>query len=380
MERFLERHADHVLGVLCGFDRLLFRGTLRRLSYVSGLECFLSRHKVLFKDFGAWAERMSQRLKEHAHRIAKEQGRPVRYVASSTSSKEELAQEIMQRDQITQGLVCVLTCVEPCQTYNLRRDRQSKRLQLVPGQRKCLHLYFYYVDREFGLMHVRLQTWLPFTLDVCLNGREYLARRMQRAGMGYQQRENCFTRIDDLPRAQQMLDDLLHRKWHRFLDRLAQRVNPWLDAHNGLDLEGYYWTLRQGEVATDVMFRSPQDLQDIYPALVQHALTQFSCQDVLRFLGRRTKGNFSGEISSDLQSRPEGLRVKHWVEENSIKMYDKQGSVLRIETTINNPRRFRVYREATRQGESCLAWQPLRKGIADLARRVEISRAANSKI
>ena len=63
--------------------------------------------------------------------------------------------------------------------------------------------YFYYVDRQFGLMHVRLQTWLPFTMQICINGREYLARRMDKAGISYERRENCFTRIDDLQKHKQ---------------------------------------------------------------------------------------------------------------------------------------------------------------------------------
>jgi len=74
--------------------------------------------------------------------------------------------------------------------------------------------------------------------------------------------------------------------------------------------------------------------------------------------------------------RIEGIRVKHWVEENSIKMYDKQGSVLRIETTINNPRRFKVYRRRSSGGKG---WLPMRKGIADMRRRVELSRSANAR-
>ena len=77
--------------------------------------------------------------------------------------------------------------------------------------------------------------------------------------------------------------------------------------------------------------------------------------------------------------RLEGLRVKHWVEENSIKMYDKQGSVLRIETTINNARRFKVFRRVTRKGKMVLRWIPMRKGVVDIRRRVEVCVSANKR-
>jgi hypothetical protein len=379
MERFLERHTDRVTGVLSGFDRVLFRGTLRSISHVNGMHIFLMSHHILYKDFGAFVESLSSRLKAHAHWVAEQQGRPVQYLASSSVSKEDVARQIMVRDGIQEGLICVLTSVEPCKSYAIHRDRPSKQIHLVPAERKCLHLYFYYVDREFGFMHVRLQTWLPFTIQVCINGREWLARQMDRAGIGYERRDNCFTRIDDLDEAQRLSDLLTERHWSRFLNALAKRVNPCIAPQDGLNLHGYYWSVREGEYATDVMFKDARHLKAVYPRLIDHAIQQFSCQDVLRFLGRRTNRRFQGQVTSDIQSRPEGVRIKHRVEENSIKMYDKQGSVLRVETTINNPRRFKVRRMTTRHGQRAMRWIPMRKGIADIPRRVELSRGANER-
>jgi hypothetical protein len=379
MKRFLERHSGRITGTLSGFDRVLFRGTLRSIAHVSGLEVFLYSQHVLFKNFGVYAERLSQRIVEHAKEMASKLERPYEYLPSSKASKEELALQIMERDGIKQGLICVFACVEPCQSFDLKKDRVSKHLQLVSKERKCLHLYYYYQDREFGLMHVRLQTWLPFTIQVCLNGREWLARKMDRAGITYTQRDNCFTYISDLKQAQQLMDRLTERKWSGFLDALAQKVNPWIHPQTGLDVRSYYWSVRQGEYATDVMFRSAKKLAEIYPLLLRHAMFQFGSEEVMRFLQRRTDKRFAGEVSSDLQRRVEGIRVKHRVEENSIKMYDKQGSVLRIETTINNPRRFRVHRSGTCRGKIVKKWLPMRKGIADIRRRVELSRAANAR-
>jgi hypothetical protein len=176
-----------------------------------------------------------------------------------------------------------------------------------------------------------------------------------------------------------MLDDLVTRKWERFLNMLARRVNPLHDARSGLELQDYYWTIRQSEVATDVMFRDAAALTAIYPHLVSHAIEQFRCKDVLRFLGRHlTKAN-TEEVTSELRELAEGIRIKHRVGENSIKMYDKQKSVLRIETTINNPRPFRACRETIQDGQPRLKWLPMRKGLADIARRVQISRAANQR-
>jgi hypothetical protein len=379
MERFLERHHDRITGVLSGFDRMLFRGTLRSICHLTGMDMFLSSQRVLYKDFGAYVNKLSEQLKVHAESVAQRAGRPFRYVASADASKEEIARKILEESPIAEGLVCVLTCVEPCQTFSIRKDPARKLLRLVGEPRKCLHVYFYYIDRDFGLMHIRLQTWLPFPIQVCLNGREYLARQLTRARVGYEQRDNCFVRIDDLPRAQRILSRLVKRKWPRWLRILSRRHNPLVGATNGLRLHDYYWTLRQGEWATDVMFKDAAALHEIYPTLVRHAIAQFDAQHVLRFLGRRLHGRFNGEVRSELKHRPEGVCVKHWVEENSIKMYDKQGSILRIETTINNPRRFMVRRGATRKGQRCMAWLPMRKSVADIPRLTQVSQAANQR-
>jgi hypothetical protein len=380
MDSFLQRHADTVLGTLSGFDRILFRGTLRSISYCAGMDRFLGAQRVLYKNFSPFVEGLSDGLKAHAQQVAADHNRPYIYIESTAQRKEDIAKKIAKGDRITEGLICVLSCVEPCRSYQLRKSTKNPKVaELVSAERKCLHLYYYYLDREFGLIHVRLQTWTPFPIQVCLNGREFLAKRLTSARIGFEQRDNCFTRIDDLTRAQAMLDSLITRNWSRFLNLLVRRVNPLLSPEAGLDLRPYYWTIRDSEYATDVMYRTRADLGAIYPALIGHAIQQFRCGDVLRFLGRRINARFDGEVTASLLHREEGVRVKHWVESNSIKMYDKEGSVLRIETTICNPRVFKAYREVIRHGQPGLAWIPMRKGLVDIARRAEVCRAANQR-
>jgi len=379
MERFLKRHASRILGSISGFDRLLFRGVLRSISYVQGLDYFMGSQGVGFKDFRSFVEKFSAGIKALAERLARQAGRPLLYVGSATVSKEARVKKLLQENPVQEGLICVLSCVEPCRTFSVRRERESRQLRLVAREAKCLHLYFYLLDRDFGLMHLRLQTWLPLSLQVCINGREWLARQMQQAGIAYEQKENCFTHISDLPRAQALLDRLGELPWGQILNRWARWVNPWLGAEARPRLRPYYWTVRQDEYATDVMFQNEEALAEIYPGLCRQAIEQFSSPQVLRFLGRRTNTLFNGEVCSTQERRREGVCVKHRVEENSIKMYDKQGSVLRVETTLTHAQGFRVYRCVRRKGRKVKGWYPLRKGIVDLRRRVQLSRGANAR-
>jgi len=385
VKSFIQKYEPDVMGSLSGFDRLVFRGILRRLFYPQGMDYCLAFLGVLLKDFGQYVLQVTTRLKEASLALARASGRPIQYLASSQVRKDDLARQIAARDHLAAGLICVLTCVEPCQTFEIHRHRESKRLQIRPHRSKCLHLYHYFIHPQFGFMSARLQTWFPLSIQVCLNGREWLARQLTREGIAYQQRGNCFTWIEDLPRAQEIMDCLLRTPWPAFLEEMAGQLNPiHRELFGDFDLR-YYWSVHQSEWATDIMFSDPEKLASIYPRFLRYGLSTFASPDVMRFLGRKIPPTghlppaFAGEVVSRLRQRPEGIRIKHRVGSNHIKLYDKQGSNLRVETTINDPRDFKVLRRKEGDPQGDLAWRPLRKGVADLHRLAQVSEAANRR-
>lgn len=380
MNSFLARHESDVKGVLSGFDRVRFRGTLRLIANSRGLSRWLAHHRVLYKSFTEYAKGLTDTIKQATQRLTEKTGRPLRYLPSSSIRKEDVAQEIAERDGMTEGLVCVLTAVEPCKTFAVGRNREKKLLELRSLTGKCLHQYFYLIDPQLGWLNVRLQTWFPFTVHIVINGREWLARDLRRHGLAYEQRDNCFVDVADVPRAQRLLDRQLKTNWTRLLNRLLRQVHP---AQRRLFPEPlhYYWSADETEWATDVMFRSPEQLSELYPRLVRYAVTSFAASDVLRFLGRVPSVRYfrTAELLSDLAVRPEGTRIKHELNRNSIKMYDKQQSVLRVETTINNPTEMKSYRAAENDPHGPQGWRQLRKGVADLHRRAQISQKSNAR-
>jgi hypothetical protein len=364
---------------------LVFRGTLRRLAHRAGMMTYLWANRLLLKDFGGHAEELSRRLKDASEAAAHETGRPIRYLASSAVNKEAIAREIARADGIEHGLICILTAVEPCWSYEIVRNRAIKRLELQPRRRKCLHLYHYRIDPVLGFMNARLQTWFPFSIQVCLNGREWLARQMDGAGLRSVQRDNCFTWLEDAERAQQLMDRQVRAAWPELLDDIARSLNPLHAAMFRTCPVEYYWSTYQSEWASDVLFRAPAHLARLYPKLVHHGLTTFLSPDVMRFLGRkippdgRLPPTLKADVVSDLKTRPEGVRIKHRLGDNSIKMYDKQASVLRIETTINDAAGFLAFRTPEGKPEAPKTWHRMRRGIADLHRRAQVSQAANDR-
>jgi hypothetical protein len=380
MKKFVARFASLVTGVLSGFDRLVFRGLLPMLHAQMGMFTFLTRTGVPLLDFKAYVETTTARVKAAALAEARHGRRPVRYLESSGTDKEALARTLHQEHPVEDGLICILTALEPCMTFEYHRSQDHSERGLRLRTSKCLHLYKYWLHPQFGFMSARLQTWFPFNIQVCMNGREWLARRLASEGLldGVIRNDNCFPRVGDPERAQILMDEQLATEWPRVLDGIAAELNPLHATIFEAWPQRYYWTAYQTEWATDVLFKDPRSLAGIYPALVRHAMTHFQSPDVMRFLGRKAHGNFTGELITSFKDRAEGVRVKHWARGNSIKMYDKAGSVLRVETTIAQPAEFKVYRPSKEDsGDPTLRWLPMRKGVADLHRRAQVSQRAN---
>jgi hypothetical protein len=354
-------HQDQVLGKLTFFDRMIFKGHLSMLQPPLAMKAFLDRQGVLLTDFGVYAKRLTEDLKAHIQQVAAAAGAPYRYLGETHTkarglSKEDLARQVAEERGVSEGLVCVFSAVEPCSSFDVAGNRGTRRLEVVRRRRRCLHFYLYYLHSELGLCHVRLQSWLPFTVEVWVNGREMLARALDAAGVGYVRRANTFLRIDDWGRVQKIANRLARKSWPRLLDRLVRPLNPALATIAGAGFGGYYRVGDQVEVATDVAFATRPALAAVLPDLFGHATSAFSSADVLRFLGRKPHPALAAEVSTDTRRRPEGWRVKHRMERNSIKMYDK-ASVLRVETTVNNPTQFRVLRVHDGRHQ----WRPMRK-------------------
>jgi hypothetical protein len=389
MKDFTAKYADRLAGTLSGFDRLVFRGSLRRLAFVEGLQVYLSARHVLLKEFGAHAQAVTERIKQTCLASAKALDLPVVYLASAATSKEEVARKIAQERGVTAGPVCLLTCVEPFIGYDISRNAAKKRLELVSRYRKCLHCYWYEIHPDCGFLNVRLRTWFPFDMQICLNGREWLARQLDRAGLAYERHDNCFTQVADFAQAQALLDAQLRTDWPTLLDGLARTVNPLREELFGDFCPGYYWTTYQSEWATDLVFADPEGLRRLYPLLVRHGMTTLASADVLRFLGRqvpvsgKVPGTIRAEVTSDVKTRAEGVRIKHRVNHNAVKAYDKaytaQRAVLRVETTLNDVSDLKVYRPKEGGLEEEKEWRPMRKGTADLQRRAQVSQGANER-
>jgi hypothetical protein len=381
MQQFTAKFEKDIQGVMSGYDRVLFRGSLRRLTHSLGMKWYLAQNNILCKKYEDHVKDISQKVKKAALEPFQQHNLLVKHVCGG-DDKDKIARAFAAEKGIVEGDVCALSAVEMAPTF------RHEKTDMAIRSRPCLTIYHYRIDPQFGWMHARIQTWFPFYIHVCINGREWLSRRMDREKLNYFRQENCFPWVEDIPRAQQLFQEQLQINWSEQLQPFAQRLNPLHEEIFKNYPTDYYWTGFQCEWATDTLFR-PGTLARLSPLLLEHGMLSFSCSDVLQFLGHRINvsaqipRNYNGELTTDFKSRASGSRVKYRIDGNSLKGYGKAstplGDLYRVETLTQHVEVFKTYRPAEGGPEDDLKWRIMRRGVADMYRRAEISQKANER-
>jgi hypothetical protein len=377
LQLLTERRSDRIAGVLSCYDRMLIQGTLPGLCYAEGMTGYLYGHRVRIFDYPRWAQPLREALRENAERLAAENGLEIEFIRRAKSfRKEDKIHQVLQQRGEHPGLVWIFSTMEPCSTYRPWHDKTTGKTYLRPDDGKCLHYYFYFIDEELGLCYVRVPTWCPFRLQIYLNGHHRLACRLKRKQIGHTRLDNAFLQIEELERSQKIADDWPVEKLHRKLDEWAERYCPVIRQFE----VRYHWSLEQVEFSTDLLFRRPEDLQAIYGPLTRTAIHTVKPDNVATFLGRKLSPLYQGEIGNRFNIRIEGTRIKHTMGPVAIKMYDKFGMILRIETTVNDISFFPHYRTVEqRDGRTVTQWARMKKSIYSLPALREALQAANRR-
>lgn len=375
--RFLAKFASLIVCTLHCFDRVIFKGHLA-LSAPQELERFVDYVlKVRRSEFmNVIAPRYSDQLVEHAKHMASQAGRTYLYRCGSFK-KDQWAEQLIREQRIERGLVGILCTLETCNSFQLVPGEKRPRFISRPRQQRVL--YYYFLDPQLGLIHVRLQTWAPFTLQVYVNGHDWLAQQLARLGLGFVQQHNAFTQLDDPVKAQRQADRFAKLHWPAILNRYAHQVNPLL--HKILARYRVRWVVDQAEFATDLLFTSPAALTGLYQKLLQFATVTFTPKDILGFLGRKWDRRFAGDVQTEVKTdRVLGTRIKHRMTKNWLKMYDKFGRILRVETVINRPQEFSVFRTRFhRDGTTSQGNFPMNKEVANLVHYQQQALACNRR-
>jgi hypothetical protein len=371
-QSLVERYDERIAGVLSCYDRVVITGTLPGVCYAEGMTRFLHAHGVRIFDYPQFAVTLRDQVRDRAASFAAKAGVTIEHIGKAHIRKEDVVARVLEQRGDRPGLVHILSAMEACDAYKPWHDKQTHKTFVRPDSGKCLHYYFYFQDARFGLVYLRVPTWAPFRLQFYCNGHSWLARKLTAEGIGYTMADNAFVRIDNWARAQELADSLSPDQ----LDRYAAQCCPVSDTFG----QSYHWSLMQVEYATDLAFRSTTTLSPLYEQLIRETVLSVKAEQIATFLGRQITPLLAREIGSQFSTRIEGTCVKHRFGKCSIKMYDKCGVVLRIETTTNDVSFFKHHRKVEhRNGPPTRGIAPVKKTIYSLIDLREILLGCNRR-
>lgn len=376
MAMLTERYADRLAGMLSCYDRIVITGTLPGVCYAQGMTSFLNAKGIRIFDYPQFAAPLRDRVRECAQTLAAKYSVPIQHVNKASIRKEEVVAKVLKQRGDQPGLVHIISAMEACASYQPWHDKNTGKTFLRPDSGKCLHYYFYWMDAKLGLTYLRVPTYCPFRLQFYCNGHSWLAKKLAAEGIEFTLLDNAFVRIEDWARAQALADSLQPDALHRILDRYARECCPVLDAFG----QRYHWSLMQVEYSTDLVFRSEATLKPLYEQLSREAVLSVKAEQVASFLGKKITALLAQEIGSRFATRIEGTCIKHRFGNTGVKMYDKFGCVLRLETTTNDVSFFKHHRKVEhRDAHATRELAPLKKSIYSLIDLREILLGCNRR-
>ncbi|HEV2207404.1 MAG TPA: hypothetical protein VG167_01425 [Verrucomicrobiae bacterium] len=387
-QTLVERHAQDIKGVIECFDRVVLFGTYKAIGWTGAMEQHLRGRGTSFMEFNkSYANQLRLEVADHVRTLARADGLEIRQV-NYGERKEAIVEAILAVRGRREGVVCILGAIERCRCFKVGKNQATGFLQLQWSPGKCQHFYVYFIDAEFGLCHLRIPTWAPFRLQFCCNGHDWLERQMKQAGLRFKKADNCFTAVSDFAAAQALLQKFEPQRLHRMLDGMAAR---WVAVHGRFG-HSLHWSVYQAEWSTDIVFKNDRVLPELYRQIVRTAAIEVGGADIYRFLGKKPRANGKAQPGSRLQTLVQGTRLKHTLGATSLKMYDKVGSVLRIECTTSDVTTFKHRRKveprrsakpgasqagAGSSGET--KWAPMRKTFYSLGAVAEAMSACNRR-
>jgi hypothetical protein len=368
------RYSDRVIGQLRCWDRVVIQGSLPEICHSAALEGELYRRGIRCFDIAQYAEPLREQIRANAQTLAEAAGLEIEHISKRNFRKEDRVAEILAKRGKHPGLIHVYSAMESCPAFKPWHDKKTGKTGMKVVQGKCLHYYFYWMHPRLGLCYVRVPTWLPFRLQIYFNGHNWLAAELDKAGVGYRMMDNAFVQIEDWEKAQQIAQEFPLEALQEDLTKLSKICCPVVFNYR----QGYYWSLMQVEYSWDLVFRDVEALAPLYQELSRQAITTIRAIDVCRFFAKRLPSGDETPVESRLSTRKEGTRILHQLDKKaSLKLYDKQARILRVECTSNDVSFFKHYRKVEhRDGSSTYKDAALKKSIFSLGDLRDLMSAA----
>ena len=369
-----KRYENEITGVLGCYDRVIIRGTPGLFAYADGMTSFFYAHNYKIFDFAKIFKPVTDNIISNVKLMAEQNNVEIEYVRKVNAfRKEDKIEKILEERGREPGLVHIFSQQELCGTYDPWYDKNTHRTYFKPAKTKRLVYYIYFVDKTLGLCYIKVPTVAPFGLMFYFNGHNLLENKLTSANIKYVKHDNAFVSVDDFYMAQELSNEIDVKSIHKILDGCANRWCPLPEEWN----ISCQWSLVEVEYSLDIVFKDPETLKPLYNNIIETAMHTITPENIANFLGKRFSFQFDGEAGSRYNKRILGTRVKHQLGDTSVKIYDKFGSILRIEVTSNDVSEMRVFRPVQkRDGTTVSKMAPVKKSIYSLIDLIGLFRKA----
>ena len=359
-----EAYKKDIEGILQCYDRININATAGTFGYSDGMTHFFYSNGFKIFDFHNVFTPVTKNIIKNAEQIASNNNLKIEYVRKTKAfRKDDTIAEIVKNRGTHEGIVHIFSQQETYDTYSPWYDKTTQKAYFKKDTGKGLVYYFYFIDRLFGLCFMKVPTKAPFKVIFYYNGHNWLQQKLINKGIPFKKMENAFLSIDNFEEAQKICNSIRVPDIHQALNILVKRFCPLPEEWN----LSFNFTISQVEYALDIAFKDKNTLKNIYENVVKTAMHTITPENIANFLGKRFSNIFEGESGTRYNKRILGTRIKHQMGEISVKIYDKFGSVLRIEVTCLDVSKINIFRDVhKRDGTIEKKVAPAQKSIHSL--------------
>jgi len=346
LKSILEKLESHINFSYSCFDRIVLRGYLPNL-WVEGSVILLLRNLGFKKHSNGVLKILTDQLNTHIKKTAEKRNIEIHWWGTKEkekyNSKVDFVKDVYHKDVNkkckTDKVICIIKSLEKSRTF-ANKEIKTKAGKLFTKMYSCFkfvsHYYIYIHDKELGLCYLKISSYIPFVSEFYFNGHNYLKQQFDIYEIDYQMKENSFVKVSDT----QLLKSLVES----FKPSIAlERIKYWMDIFFRFDkgnrstrskLLTHNWFTFQTEISSNIIFKSAKFANSFFQRVLQKHHTIGYPDRLTEIFGLSKPVNNSKSTQNKYAVQ---ACIKHWLEKNSIKCYNKSGCLLRVETTINNP-------------------------------------------
>lgn len=336
----------HISFEYTSFDRVVLRGYIQNL-FVEGSVIHLLRN-LGFKSHSNGVMRiLTDKLNAHIRKTADKIGVQIHWWGEKEKNQyhskinfiQDHYREELRKKNKKSKVIAIIKATENTRTFETKtiKTKQGRNFSKMYSLNKFVSQYYIYIDDEkLGLCFLKISSYLPFVSEFYFNGHNYLKKQFDLKNKGYTMKDNSFTKVDDL----EMLNNLVKD----FQPSIALgRIQHWMDIFFKFDqgqkstrskLLHHNWFTFQTEISTNLIFKSAKFAKSYFERILSkhHTIGLPDKLTEIFSLSRKKTNSKTTQNKFNTQAV-----IKHWLERNSIKCYNKSGCLLRVETTINKP-------------------------------------------